>query len=96
VKDKHELFHNSLVFVVKNKFIFLTNGEEIIGQLAEIFFCLHLGDHLSLSLFEVLRRAVNPQFDSVLECLYVGTTSKTPAERLKQHKTGYNLRKVTS
>ncbi|RYZ50026.1 MAG: ribose-5-phosphate isomerase, partial [Sphingobacteriales bacterium] len=25
----------------------------------------------------------------VLECLYVGMTSKTPAERFKQHKTGY-------
>ena len=34
-------------------------------------------------------RAANPQFNGVLECLYVGITSKTPAERLKQHKTGY-------
>lgn len=34
-------------------------------------------------------RAANPQFNGVLECLYVGMTSKTPAERLKQHKTGY-------
>jgi len=25
----------------------------------------------------------------VLECLYVGMTSKTPAERFRQHKTGY-------
>jgi hypothetical protein len=25
----------------------------------------------------------------MLECLYVGMTSKKPAERLKQHKTGY-------
>jgi len=34
-------------------------------------------------------RNANPQFNGVLECLYVGMTSKTPAERLKQHKTGY-------
>lgn len=34
-------------------------------------------------------RLANPQFNGVLECLYVGMTSKTPAERFKQHKTGY-------
>ena len=34
-------------------------------------------------------RTANPQFNGVLECLYVGMTSKTPAERFKQHKTGY-------
>ncbi len=34
-------------------------------------------------------RAANPQFNGVLQCLYVGMTSKTPAERLQQHKTGY-------
>jgi hypothetical protein len=34
-------------------------------------------------------RAANPQFNGVLECLYVGMTSKSPQERLKQHKTGY-------
>jgi hypothetical protein len=34
-------------------------------------------------------RQANPQFNGVLECLYVGMTSKTPAERFKQHKTGY-------
>jgi hypothetical protein len=34
-------------------------------------------------------RNANPQFNGVLECLYVGMTSKTPAERLRQHKTGY-------
>jgi hypothetical protein len=34
-------------------------------------------------------RDANPQFNGVLECLYVGMTSKTPAERYKQHKTGY-------
>ena len=34
-------------------------------------------------------RAANPQFNGVLQCIYVGMTSKTPAERFKQHKTGY-------
>lgn len=34
-------------------------------------------------------RIANPQFNGVLECLYVGMSSKTPAERFKQHKTGY-------
>jgi hypothetical protein len=34
-------------------------------------------------------RAANPQFIGVLECLYVGMTSKTPQERFRQHKTGY-------
>ena len=34
-------------------------------------------------------RTANPQFNGVLQCLYVGMTSKTPAERLRQHKTGY-------
>ena len=34
-------------------------------------------------------RAANPQFNGVLECLYVGMSSKTPAERFQQHKTGY-------
>src|SRR5215212_2938269 len=34
-------------------------------------------------------RIANPQFNGVLQCLYVGMTSKTPAERLIQHKTGY-------
>ncbi len=38
-------------------------------------------------------RNANPQFNGVLQCLYVGMTSKTPAERLKQHKTGYVNRK---
>ncbi|MEO6916402.1 MAG: ribose-5-phosphate isomerase [Chitinophagaceae bacterium] len=33
-------------------------------------------------------RAANPQFNGVLECLYVGMTSKTPAERFLQHKSG--------
>jgi hypothetical protein len=34
-------------------------------------------------------RTANPQFNGVLECLYVGMTSKSPAERFKQHITGY-------
>jgi len=34
-------------------------------------------------------RVANPQFNGVLECLYVGMTSKTLKERFKQHKTGY-------
>ena len=34
-------------------------------------------------------RLANPQFNGVLECLYVGMTSKTPAERFEQHKSGY-------
>lgn len=34
-------------------------------------------------------RQANPQFNGVLECLYVGMTSKTPAERFAQHRTGY-------
>jgi len=38
-------------------------------------------------------RAANPQFNGVLECLYVGMTSKSPAERFKQHKTGYISKK---
>lgn len=38
-------------------------------------------------------RAANPQFNGVLECLYVGMTSKTPQERFKQHKTGYISKK---
>lgn len=34
-------------------------------------------------------RQANPQFNGVLQCLYVGMTSKTPAERFHQHKTGH-------
>ena len=34
-------------------------------------------------------REANPQFNGVLECLYVGMTSKNPKERLLQHKSGY-------
>jgi hypothetical protein len=34
-------------------------------------------------------REANPQYNGVLECLYVGMTSQTPAERFKKHKSGY-------
>ena len=34
-------------------------------------------------------REANPQFNGVLQCLYVGMTSKTPKERFEQHKSGY-------
>jgi hypothetical protein len=34
-------------------------------------------------------RNANPQFNGVLQCLYVGMTSKTPTERFRQHKSGY-------
>ncbi len=38
-------------------------------------------------------RIANPQFNGVLQCLYVGMTSKTPKERFLQHKTGYRNKK---
>jgi predicted GIY-YIG superfamily endonuclease len=38
-------------------------------------------------------REANPQFNGVLECLYVGMTSKTPQERFKQHKSGHRNKK---
>lgn len=38
-------------------------------------------------------RTANPQFNGVLECLYVGMTSKTPKERFEQHKLGYRNKK---
>lgn len=38
-------------------------------------------------------RLANPQFNGVLECLYVGMTSKTPKERFLQHKTGHRNKK---
>ena len=38
-------------------------------------------------------RAANPQFNGVLQCLYVGMTSKTPKERFNQHKTGHISKK---
>lgn len=34
-------------------------------------------------------RKANPQFNPVLECLYVGMTSKTPKERFEQHISGH-------
>lgn len=34
-------------------------------------------------------REANPQYNGVLECLYVGQTGKTPQERFLQHKTGH-------
>ncbi len=38
-------------------------------------------------------RNANPQFNGVLECLYVGMTSKTPQERFEQHKKGTKSKK---
>ena len=38
-------------------------------------------------------RAANPQFNGVLECLYVGMTSKDPKERFLQHKQGARSKK---
>ncbi|MBA6152346.1 GIY-YIG nuclease family protein [Gelidibacter maritimus] len=38
-------------------------------------------------------RKANPQFNGVLQCLYVGQTSKTPKERFLQHKSGYRNKK---
>ena len=38
-------------------------------------------------------RNTNPQFNGVLQCLYVGMTSKNPKERFEQHKTGYRNKK---
>ncbi len=38
-------------------------------------------------------REANPQFNGILQCLYVGMTSKTPKERFEQHKTGYRNKK---
>ena len=34
-------------------------------------------------------RAANPQFNGVLQCLYVGMTSKSPQVRFEQHRKGY-------
>ena len=38
-------------------------------------------------------RTANPQYNGVLECLYVGMTSKMPKERFEQHKSGYRYKK---
>jgi len=46
-------------------------------------------------------RAANPQYNGVLECLYVGMTSKTPQQRMAQHikgiksKKGHNISSTT-
>jgi len=34
-------------------------------------------------------REANPQFNGVVQCLYVGITSKTPRERFDQHISGH-------
>ena len=38
-------------------------------------------------------RAANPHYNGVLECLYVGMTSRMPQERFTQHKSGTLSRK---
>jgi len=38
-------------------------------------------------------RLANPQFNGVLQCLYVGMSSKSPKERFEQHKNGYRNKK---
>ncbi len=38
-------------------------------------------------------RKVNPQYNGVLECLYVGMTSQNPQERFRKHKKGYRTKK---
>ena len=38
-------------------------------------------------------RVANPQYNGVLECLYVGSTSKTPQQRFLQHKEGRRNKK---
>ena len=38
-------------------------------------------------------REANPQYNGVLECLYVGMSSKDPHERFLQHRTGYRNKK---
>ncbi len=38
-------------------------------------------------------RNANPQYNGVLQCLYVGVTSKTPKVRFAQHMSGYRNRK---
>ncbi len=38
-------------------------------------------------------REANPQFNGVLQCVYVGSTSKTPKERFLQHKLGARSKK---
>ena len=38
-------------------------------------------------------RDANPQFNGVLECLYVGMSSKSPTIRFNQHKSGHTSKK---
>lgn len=38
-------------------------------------------------------REANPQYNGALECLYVGMTSLTPAQRFMKHKTGAKSKK---
>lgn len=38
-------------------------------------------------------RNANPQYNGVLECLYVGMTSHSPEERFEKHKSGYRTKK---
>lgn len=38
-------------------------------------------------------RNANPQYNGVLECLYVGMTGLTPQERFRKHKTGHKNKK---
>lgn len=38
-------------------------------------------------------RAANPQYNPVLECLYVGMTAHSPKQRFEKHKTGYRNKK---
>lgn len=38
-------------------------------------------------------RDANPHYLGKLECLYVGMTSNTPAERFRKHKTGHKSKK---
>ena len=38
-------------------------------------------------------RNANPQYNGVLECLYVGMTSRDPNVRFKQHKANYKSKK---
>ncbi len=37
-------------------------------------------------------RAANPQFNGVLECLYVGMTSQSPKIRFEKHKKGHRTK----
>lgn len=38
-------------------------------------------------------REANPQFNGVLQCLYVGMTSQTPKQRFEKHKSGHRNKK---